>query len=96
MADHSQIDDLALLDAAVTLTSRRVNVHVHDAYEVATGRAPTPQDAVELRMVVLRLERDGLVRSSADGFVEPTPDGRTAAELRRLERRTRLSPRRAG
>ena len=95
MADRP-IDDLALLDAAVVLTSRRVNVHVHDAFEVLTGGPPTAEDAVELRLAVLRLERDGLVRSSADGFVEPTPDGRTAAELRGVERRSRLSPRRAG
>ena len=96
MTVKSRLDDLALLDAAVTLTSRRVNVHVHDAFEVVTGRAPTTQDVVDLRMAVLRLERDGLVRSSADGFLEPTADGRTAAQLRRLERRSRLSPRRAG
>jgi hypothetical protein len=95
MAEPATLD-LALLDAAVALTARRVNVHVHDAFEVATGRAPSPDDVVDLRWAVLRLERDGLVRSSADGFVEPTPDGRTAAELRRFERRSRLSPRCAG
>ena len=96
MADHSTSDDLALLDAAVALTARRVNVHVHDAFEVMTGRPPSPQEAVDLRLAVLRLERDGLLRSSADGFVEPTPDGRTAAELRTFQRRSRLSSRPAG
>jgi hypothetical protein len=90
------MDELALLDAAVALTTRRVNVHVHDAFEVLTGRAPSPEDVVELRLAVLRLERDGLLRSSADGFVEPTPDGRTAAELRSVQRRSRFAPRRAG
>ena len=90
------MDDLALLDVAVALTTRRVNVHLHDAFEVLTGRAPTPEDVVELRLAVLHLERDGLLRSDADGFVEPTPDGRTAAELRTVERRSRLSPRKAG
>jgi hypothetical protein len=90
------MDDLALLETAVALTTRRVNVHVHDAFEVMAGRAPTPEDAVELRLAVLRLERDGLVVSSPDGFVEPTPDGRTAVELRTVQRRSRLSPRRAG
>jgi hypothetical protein len=81
-------DDLALLDAVVALTRRRVTVAANDAFERAHGRQPDADDYVGLRLSVLRLERDGLVRSERDLRLEATPDGDVAAELHRAARRT--------
>jgi hypothetical protein len=81
-------DDLALLDALVALTRRRVTVAADDAFERAHGRRPDADDYVRLRLSVLRLERDGLVRSERDLRLEATPDGEVAAELHRAAQRT--------
>lgn len=80
------LEDLELLVAAVELTPRRVNVPARRAFERLHGRAPSPRDLVDLRLAVLRLERDGLVRADAALNVEPTPDGQVAAGLLRVRR----------
>jgi hypothetical protein len=72
--------DLQLLAAAVELTARRIHVDVADAWARARGQAPTPSDWVEIRRAVLRLERDGLVRSDLDLHIEPTAAGRRVVE----------------
>jgi hypothetical protein len=79
--------DLELLEAAVQLTRRRVSVAAGRAFERVHGRAPALADLVDLRMAVLRLERDGLVRSDRELRLEPTPDGEVAVELLRARRR---------
>lgn len=76
-------DDLALLDAVVALTRRRVTVAAGAAFEHARGRPPGTGDLVELRLSVLRLERDGLLRSDRELRLEATPDGEVAVELHR-------------
>jgi hypothetical protein len=78
--------DLRLLEAVVDLTRRRVAVAAAAAHERAYGRAPATADLVELRLAVLRLERDGLVRSDRELRLEPTPDGEVAVELLRARR----------
>ncbi len=75
--------DLRVLDAIVTLTPRRINVPAAQVLEFLHGPDSTPSDLLELRLAVLRLERDGLVRSEASLRVEATPDGRIAIELSR-------------
>jgi hypothetical protein len=85
-------EDLELLAAAVDLTPRRVNVPARRVFEHRHGRPPGPTDLVELRMAVLRLERDGLLRSDAALNVEPTPDGQVAAGLVRARRDGRQPP----
>lgn len=79
-------EDLELLAAAVDLTPRRVNVPVRRVFERVHGRTPGPEDLVALRLAVLRLERDGLLRSDAALNVEPTPDGQVAVGLLRATR----------
>ncbi len=86
MPSSPTIDDLLLLEAAVTLTPRRINVSIGRVFEHVHGRPPGPDDLVDLRLAVLRLERDGLLRSDRDLNVEPTPDGQVAAELLRTRR----------
>jgi hypothetical protein len=76
--------DLELLEAAVDLTPRRVNVPVDRVFERLHGRLPGPADRVDLRLAVLRLERDGLLVSDHALNVEPTPDGQTAIRLLRV------------
>ena len=78
--------DLELLEAAVELTPRRVNVPVRLVFERLHGRPPGPSDLVDLRLAVLRLERDGLLRSDRALNVEPTPDGQVAVGLLRTRR----------
>ena len=80
-------DDLDLLAAAVDLTPRRINVPARQVFERLQGRPPTWRERLELRLAILRLERDGLLRSDADLNVEPTPDGQVAVGLRRAGRR---------
>ena len=80
-------EDLELLEAVVDLTRRRVSVAAATAFERVHGRAPRLDDLVDLRMAVLRLERDGLVESDRDLRLEPTPDGEIAVELLRARRR---------
>ena len=80
-------DDLALLDSVVMLTRRRVTVAADDAFEHAHGRRPGSADFIELRLSVLRLERDGLLRSDRELRLEATPDGDVAVELHRAARR---------
>jgi hypothetical protein len=75
--------DLALLDAVVSLTRRRISVPADVAFERLHGRPPDATDLVELRTAILRLERDGLVTSDRDLRLEPTPDGEVAVELLR-------------
>jgi hypothetical protein len=75
--------DLGLLDAVVALTRRRVSVPAADAFARLHGRPPGPSDLVELRMAILRLERDGLLISDRELRLEPTPDGEVAVELLR-------------
>lgn len=76
-------DDLALLDSVVALTRRRVTVDARDAFEHARGHRPGAADLVELRLAVLRLERDGLLQSDRELRLEATPDGEVAVELHR-------------
>lgn len=80
------VDDLELLEAAVALTPRRVNVPIRSVFERLHGRPPGPGDVVDLRLAVLRLERDGLLVSDEALNVEPTPDGQTAVRLLRTRR----------
>jgi hypothetical protein len=82
----SSDSDLALLEAAVALTPRRVNVPIRKVFEHLHGRAPALEELVELRLAILRLERDGLLQSDRQLNVEPTPDGQVAAELLRARR----------
>jgi hypothetical protein len=82
----SQEGDLQLLEAAVELTPRRVNVPIRRVFERLHGRSPRLTEFVDLRLAVLRLERDGLLHSDRELNVEPTPDGQVAAELRRARR----------
>jgi hypothetical protein len=79
-------EDLVLLAAAVDLTPRRINVPARRVFEQVHGRPPGPGDLVALRLAVLRLERDGLLRSDAALNVEPTPDGQVAVGLLRASR----------
>ena len=79
----ARADDLALLDSVVALTRRRVTVPAGDAFEHARGRRPGSADLVDLRLSVLRLERDGLLRSDRELRLEATPDGEVAVELHR-------------
>lgn len=81
--------DLELLAAAVELTPRRVNVPIRRVFEHLHGRPPQPSELVDLRLAVLRLERDGLLRSDAGLVVEPTPDGQVAVALLRTRTGTR-------
>ena len=83
--------DLELLEAAVALTPRRISVPIGRVFEQLHGRPPGPRDLVELRLAVLRLERDGLLQSDLDLAVEPTPDGQVAVELLRAGRAGRPS-----
>jgi hypothetical protein len=82
-----EADDLALLDAVVALTRRRVTVPARDAFDHLHGRQPAAADHVDLRLAVLRLERDGLLRSDRELRLEATPDGEVAVELHRAARR---------
>jgi hypothetical protein len=82
----AQAEDLALLESAVTLTTRRVNVPIRRVFEHLHGRAPRLEEFVDLRLAILRLERDGLLHSDRELTVEPTPDGQVAAELLRARR----------
>jgi hypothetical protein len=82
----ARADDLALLDSVVALTRRRVTVPAGDAFEHARGRRPGSADLVDLRLSVLRLERDGLLRSDRELRLEATPDGEVAVELHRAAR----------
>lgn len=84
--------DLALLEAVVDLTRRRVSVPAADAYRHLHGRHPGAADRVPLRLAVLRLERDGLLRSDVDLRLEATPDGEVAVELLRVARARRDRP----
>ena len=81
--DSARTDDLALLDSVVTLTRRRLTVPAATAFEHARGHRPRGADLVELRLAVLRLERDGLVVSDRELRLEATPDGEVAIELHR-------------
>lgn len=81
-------DDLALLDSVVALTRRRVTVPAATAFEHAHGHRPRGADLVELRLAVLRLERDGLLQSDRELRLEATPDGEVAVELHRAAHRT--------
>ncbi|MFZ6005594.1 MAG: hypothetical protein ACOYXM_16850 [Actinomycetota bacterium] len=85
MTAHT-VDDLALLESVVLLTRTRVTVAASDAFERTHGRRPEPIDWVGLRLSVLRLERDGLLRSDRVLRLEATPDGEVAAELHRAGR----------
>jgi hypothetical protein len=87
VGDPHTAADLALLDAVVALTRRRISVPSATAYEQVHGRPPSGRERVELRLAVLRLERDGLVVSDRDLRLEATPDGEVAAELFRARRR---------
>ena len=82
----AQAYDLVLLEAAVALTPRRVNVPIRRVFERLHGRTPSLEELVDLRLAILRLERDGLLRSDRELNVEPTPDGEVAAELLRARR----------
>jgi hypothetical protein len=84
---RSETDDLRRLDAVVALTRRRVTVAAGEAFEHARGRRPETEDYVALRLAVLRLERDGLLRSDRELRLEATPDGEIAVELYRASRR---------
>jgi hypothetical protein len=75
--------DLELLDAVVALTRRRISVPAGVAFERLHGRPPHASELVDLRMAILRLERDGLVASDRELRLEPTPDGQVAVELLR-------------
>lgn len=83
--------DLELLDAVVALTRRRVTVAAADAFERSRGRRLRPSDYVDLRLAVLRLERDGLLRSDRELRLEATPDGEIAIELHRAARKRAAS-----
>jgi hypothetical protein len=72
--------DLALLRAAVALTRRRVNVRVEEAFELLHERALEPEDFVDVRLTIRRLERAGLLRTDASLHLEPTPEGQAAVE----------------
>lgn len=91
MSTSPTTDDLLLLEAAVALTPRRVNVPIERVFEHVHGRAPRRDEVVELRLSVLRLERDGLLLSDPDLNVEPTADGQVAAELLRARRAAGLN-----
>jgi hypothetical protein len=78
--------DLALLDAVVRSTRRRVTVPAAAAFERAYGRPPRRDDLLDLRLSVARLERDGLLVSDRELRLEATPDGEVAAELYRAAR----------
>lgn len=78
--------DLALLEAAVELTPRRISVPIAVVFQRVNGCLPVPSDMVELRLAILRLERDGLLLSNPALDVEPTPDGQVAVELLRAGR----------
>ena len=80
------LQDLELLEAAVELTPRRVTVPIRRVFEQVHGRPPQAEDVVDLRLAVLRLERDGLLRSDVALNVEPTPDGQVAVGLLRARR----------
>jgi hypothetical protein len=82
----SSESDFALLEAAVDLTQRRVNVSLGRVFEHVHARKAGSDDRVGLRLALLRLERDGLVQSDSDLNVEPTPDGQVAVELLRARR----------
>lgn len=84
---RARADDLALLDSVVALTRRRITVPAGDAFEHARGRRPGAADLVDLRLSVLRLERDGLLRSDRELRLEATPDGEVAVELHRAAHR---------
>jgi hypothetical protein len=79
--------DLALLEAAVALTRRRVSVPLDEAFTHLHGRALRSSDFVEVRMAILRLEREGLLHTDADLRLEPTSAGRDAVD-RLLARRS--------
>jgi hypothetical protein len=79
VTDHA---DLVLLDAVVALTERRVQVPAADAFERASGRPLTERDWVALRRSILRLERDGLVRSDREHRLEATDEGRALLQPR--------------
>ena len=80
--------DLALLNSVVALTRRRITVDARHAFEHAHGRRPSGADLVELRLSVLRLERDGLLRPDRELRLEATPDGEIAVELHRAAQGT--------
>ncbi len=72
-----------MLDAVVALTRRRVNVPAVRVLEHLHGPDPSPARFLDLRLAVLRLERDGLVRSDVHLDLEATPDGEVAVGLLR-------------
>jgi hypothetical protein len=74
--------DLVLLAAADELTQRRLRVPAADAWQAAHGRRPRLEEWVEIRMMVLRLERAGLVQSDASMTIEVTDAGRAVLEPR--------------
>ncbi len=84
--------DMQVLDAVVALAPRRVTVpaevvleHLHRGGRPASGWQA-------LRMAVLRLQRDGLLRSEPGLSLEATPDGQVAVELLRARRRAAENP----
>jgi hypothetical protein len=84
--DSVTASDLQVLEAVVELTPRRVNVPAVQVLEHLHQRAPRPSEWMELRYAVLRLERDGLVRSDPNLVLEATPDGQVAVGLLRARR----------
>jgi hypothetical protein len=74
--------DLALLAAADELTQRRVTVDVAAVWDRLHGRAPRPDEWPAIRRAVLRLEREGLVRSDLALRLEVTADGQSVLEPR--------------
>ena len=78
--------DFALLEAALALTQRRVNVPIGRVFVHLHARKAGSEDRAALRLALLRLERDGLVQSDSQLNVEPTPDGQVAVELLRARR----------
>jgi hypothetical protein len=69
--------DLALLAAAHELSQRRISVDVAAAWRLLHGRAPETGDWPAIRRSVLRLEREGLIRSDPDLHLEVTDHGRS-------------------
>lgn len=72
---------MEVLEAVVELTPRRVNVPATRVLERLHGPGATSADRLELRLAVLRLERDGLIHSDSDLLLEATPAGLAAVAL---------------
>jgi hypothetical protein len=67
--------DLELLSTVVDLTDRRLTVPAEVAWRELRGSFPQGAEWIELRTSVLRLEREGLVRTDPDLNLEATPVG---------------------